>query len=222
VGSDWPHNKGSYNWDAGISSRLSAAVMLRCRFWPSRLGAAVMLRRRFWPSRLGAAMMLRRGFRPSRLGAAVMLRRGFWPSRLGVAVMLRRGFRPSHLGAAVMLRHGFWPSRLGAAVMAMISPASGVRTLLFDDLSLVIFRQPTPSSHESQSIATSWYEYENSENVLQRCGTNLLQWVWLDKLSDKLIQLAHLTIWMPCRWVELQSIEQKKEEIPPLHMDKSG
>ena len=42
-----------------------------------------------------------------------------------------------------MLRRGFRPSRLGAAVMAMISPASGVWTLLFDDLSLVIFRQPT-------------------------------------------------------------------------------
>jgi len=73
----------------------------------------------------------------------MILRRGFRPSRLSAAVMLRRGFRPSRLGAAVMLRRGFRPSRLGAAMMAMISPASGVWTLLFDDLSSVIFRQPT-------------------------------------------------------------------------------
>jgi len=45
-----------------------------------------------------------------------------------------------------MLRREFRHSRLGAAVMAMISPASGVWTLLFDDLSLVIFRQPTEFS----------------------------------------------------------------------------
>ena len=88
-------------------------------------------------------MILRREFRPSRLGASVMLRRGFRPSRLGAAVILRRGFRPSRLGAAMMLRRGFRPSCLGDAVMAMISPASGVWTLLFDDLSLVIFGQPT-------------------------------------------------------------------------------
>ena len=44
---------------------------------------------------------------------------------------------------AVMLRRGFRPLRLGAVVVAMISPASGVWTLLFDDLSSVIFRQPT-------------------------------------------------------------------------------
>ena len=59
--------------------------------------------------------------------------------------MLRREFRPSRLGAAVILRRGFRPSCLGAAVMAIISPPSGVWTLLFDDLSLVIFRQPTIS-----------------------------------------------------------------------------
>ena len=42
-----------------------------------------------------------------------------------------------------MLRRGFQPSRLDAALMAMTSPASGVWILLFDDLSSVIFRQPT-------------------------------------------------------------------------------
>ena len=69
-----------------------------------------------------------------RLIAEVILRRGFRPSRLGAAVMLRRGFRPSRLGT-VMLRRWFRPSHLGTAVIAMISPASGAWTLLFDDLS---------------------------------------------------------------------------------------
>jgi len=40
---------------------------------------------------------------------------------------------------AVMLRHGFQPSRLGAALVAMISLASKVWILLFDDLSSEIF-----------------------------------------------------------------------------------
>ena len=44
---------------------------------------------------------------------------------------------------AVMFRRGFQPSHLGAALVAMISLASGVWILLFDDLSSVIFRQPT-------------------------------------------------------------------------------
>ena len=44
---------------------------------------------------------------------------------------------------AVMLRRGFQPSRLGDALVVMISLASGVWTLLFDDLSSVIFRQST-------------------------------------------------------------------------------
>ena len=43
----------------------------------------------------------------------------------------------------VMLRRGFQSSRLGAMLVAMISLASGVWTLLFDDSSSVIFRQPT-------------------------------------------------------------------------------
>ena len=76
---------------------------------------------------------------------------------------MRRGLQALHLGhcgtvetrvstltswycsdvTAVMLRRGFQPSRLGAAVMIMISPVSGVWTLLSDDLSSVIFRQST-------------------------------------------------------------------------------
>ena len=44
---------------------------------------------------------------------------------------------------AVMLRRGFQPSCLGVEVVAMISPVSGVWTLLSDDLSSVIFGQST-------------------------------------------------------------------------------
>ena len=56
---------------------------------------------------------------------------------------MRRGLWTLRLGTVIMLRRGFQPSRLGAALMAMTSPASGVWILLFDDLSSVIFRQPT-------------------------------------------------------------------------------
>ena len=80
-----------------------------------------------------------------------------------VKLYVRRGLRALRLGhcgkvetrvstlaswycsdaTVVRLRHGFRPLCLGAVVVAMISPASGVWTLIFDDLSLVIFRQPT-------------------------------------------------------------------------------
>jgi len=52
-------------------------------------------------------------------------------------------FNPRVLVLAVMSRRGFQPSRLGTALVAMISLASGAWTLLFADLSSVIFRQPT-------------------------------------------------------------------------------
>ena len=44
-----------------------------------------------------------------------------------------------------MLRRGFQPSRLGAALVVMISLASGVWTLLSDDLFSVIFEHSTIS-----------------------------------------------------------------------------
>ena len=44
---------------------------------------------------------------------------------------------------AVRLRREFRPLRLGVVVVVMISPASGVWDSAFDDLSLMIFRQPT-------------------------------------------------------------------------------
>ena len=44
---------------------------------------------------------------------------------------------------AAGLRRGFRPTRLGAAELAETSSASGVWDSAFDDLSLMIFRQPT-------------------------------------------------------------------------------
>ena len=77
---------------------------------------------------------------------------------LAIALKQRRDFRLSCLSAAVMLRCGFNAPRLGhcsdfktrvstlaswCCTSGEISLASGVWTLLFDDLSLVFFRQPT-------------------------------------------------------------------------------
>ena len=92
-----------------------------------------------------------------------MLRRGFRPSRLGAAVMLRREFRPSRLGAAVMLRCGFRPSRLDAAVIAMISSASGVWTLLFDDLSFSDFLDSLQNPLQSfRHSSVKWDGFRNT------------------------------------------------------------
>ena len=63
-------------------------------------------------------------------------------------LILRQALRETRsldlrLGTTITLRRGFQPSCLGAALVAMINLASGVWILLFDDLSSVIFRQPT-------------------------------------------------------------------------------
>ena len=71
------------------------------------------------------------------------MRRGLWTLRLGTAIMLRRGFHAPRLGPCSDVETWVLTSRLGAALIAMISLAFGVWILLFDDLSLVIFRQPT-------------------------------------------------------------------------------
>ena len=57
-------------------------------------------------------------------------------------MLLRRGFRPSCLGAAETRVSTLAPN---AVVLAETSPASGVWDSAFDDLSLMIFRQPTGS-----------------------------------------------------------------------------
>ena len=63
-------------------------------------------------------------------------------SRVSTLALLR-------LGTATMLRRGFQALRLRTALVAMISFASGVRILLSDDLSSVIFGQSTPAGMET-------------------------------------------------------------------------
>ena len=65
--------------------------------------------------------------------------RGLLARVLAVAVNQRCGFRPLRLGIAVKQKREFRPSRLRAVLVTMISLASGVWTLLSDDLSSVIF-----------------------------------------------------------------------------------
>ena len=50
------------------------------------------------------------------------------------------------------------------------------------------------------SVTTLWYECENTKKVPQRCIVNFLQWVWLDKSSDKFIQSVYLNFWMTSPW----------------------
>jgi len=75
------------------------------------------------------------------------VRRGLWALRLDrcgkveTRVLTLASWYYSNV-IVVRLRRGFRPLRLGAVVVAMTSPASGVRILLFGDLSSVIFRQP--------------------------------------------------------------------------------
>ena len=95
-------------------------------------------------------MLMRRGFRPSRLDAAEtrVSTHTPWCGR-------DAGFDPR---ALVRQRRGFRSTRLGAAVLAETSPASGVWDSAFDDLSLMIFRQPTKvtlaeiEAHLSQTV----------------------------------------------------------------------
>jgi len=73
-----------------------------------------------------------------------------WDANFGLCVLVLQwcwdaAFMLRVLVIAVILRHGFQSSHLDAMLVAMISLASGFWTLLFDDLSSVIFRQPTES-----------------------------------------------------------------------------
>ena len=68
--------------------------------------------------------------------------------------MLRRGFHAPRLGPCSDVERGFQLSRLGALLMTMISLASGVWILLFDDLSSVIFRQPTGGEEKEKTFWT--------------------------------------------------------------------
>jgi len=127
-----------------LSSAFSHCNVIGC-------GPRALLRRRLWALlrrglralRLDFAMMLRRGVRALRLGIAMMLRRRFQALRLGFAMMLRHGFRALRLGIVMMLRREFQALRLGITSMIFISLTSKIWTLLSDDLSSVIFKQPT-------------------------------------------------------------------------------
>ena len=74
-----------------------------------------------------------------------------------------------------------------------------------------------------QSITTPWNECENTKFFLQRYITSLLQWVWLNKSSNKFIQSVYQNVWWTNCGVELRSIENGRMwlETCPLHTKKS-
>ena len=77
----------------------------------------------------------------------------------------------------MILRREFQPSRLGAALVVMISLASGVWTLLSDDLSLVIFGQSTIMNNLSWPVKV--VEYVMFDKLYHvRC----LHFLWRDSL----------------------------------------
>jgi len=162
VGSTWPSNRGSYNWDAellsswnaGLSSTFSRWGNTGCGSWASHLGVAVVLKRELQTLCQGSC--LRRGSWALRLCAAVVLKHELqtlcWASRvrrelqalcLSTEVVLRLGLWFLHLGIAVVLRRGLRALRLSSARVALIIVAPKAWTLLSDDLSSVIFRQST-------------------------------------------------------------------------------
>ena len=82
-----------------------------------------------------------------------------------------------------MLRRGFRPPRLGAEVVAMISLASGVWTLLSDDLSSVIIGQSIKTSiYCSLSCIRSFFS-EGDKLSLMKMG---LGWPYLQDLPKSL------------------------------------
>ena len=54
-------------------------------------------------------------------------------------------------------------------------------------------------------IAILWYEYGKCGKVLQRCVMNLLQWVWLNKPSEKLIPSSHESQSIATSWYEREN-----------------
>ena len=71
------------------------------------------------------------------------VRRGLWTPRLGTAIILGLGFQLSRLGPCSDVETRVSTLASWCCTEGMTSPASGVWILLFDDLSSVIFRQPT-------------------------------------------------------------------------------
>ena len=151
VGSTWPSNGGTYNWDAGLLSSWNMDLNSAFSRWgnagrgswaphfghrsgvETRASNSVFphwrwIRRAPWASRLRhglQALTRASSFMPEH---EVVLRRGLWALRLGIAMVLRRGLRA--------LRFAF-------ARVALISLTSETWTLSSDDLSLVTFKQST-------------------------------------------------------------------------------
>ena len=68
----------------------------------------------------------------------------------------------------VMLRRGFQPSCLGAPLVAIISLASGVWTLLSDDLSSVFFGQSTTRPFEC-------FDFKAKQYIMEKEGRTQMQ-----------------------------------------------
>ena len=77
-------------------------------------------------------------------------------------MMLRRDIQALCLGHCSDVETRFQPSRLGAALVAMISFASGVWTLLSDDLSSVIIGQSTELPPKFSISAVDWDIFRNT------------------------------------------------------------
>ena len=135
VGSNWPGNEGSYNWDVGLLCSWDAGLSpsfnhwgnAGCGSWASHLDAMVTslkfcVELRVWDvgfklyAETRASSLSRRGLWALHLGIVVMLGRGFRASRFDTVVMLRRGFRALRFDIAVVLRRGLRALRLGIAV----------------------------------------------------------------------------------------------------------
>jgi len=106
VGSTWPSNEDSCNWDAGLLCSWNAGLSSAFNCWGNA-------GRGSWASRLGAMVVLKRKLQT--LCRTSHLRRRSWASRLGVVVVLERELQT--LCRASRLRRGSWASRLGAAVV---------------------------------------------------------------------------------------------------------
>ena len=101
VGSTWPSNGGSYNWDAGLFSSWNAGLSSAFSRWGNA-------------GRGSRASRLRRGLQAVCLSTEVVLRRRPWALRLGIAVVLRHGLRAPRLNftwvalLASQLKHEFY------------------------------------------------------------------------------------------------------------------
>ena len=67
------------------------------------------------------------------------------------------------------------------------------------------------------SVATLWNECEDTEKILQRCITSLLQWVRFDKLSNKFVQLVYLNVWMKSCGVSLDPSNNRRKWSETCH-----